>query len=184
MTTLTQTLTLQQFAELPERDGREEFDRGEVIFMPPAKSLHAKTIRRIRRLLESLPGLSGYAVLVQDGFLLTRESGGIVRIPDLAVVPVETIIRTPDDEWFSGAPYLAVEVASPSNTAPDLEEKIAQYLEYGGHAVWVVYPKARRVYVYGRQERRMVVSVVEADGPLRFGGETIAAADFFVSDDV
>jgi len=25
---------------------------------------------------------------------------------------------------------------------------------------------------------------VEADGPLRFGGETIAAADFFVSDDV
>jgi Uma2 family endonuclease len=56
-----------------------------------------------------------------------------------------------------GAPVLAVEVVSPSNTAKDMQLKVKQYLEAGAFEVWLVYPDTRTVYVYtaGRRDPKV-----------------------------
>lgn len=50
---------------------------------------------------------------------------------------------TPDAGYFRGAPDIAIEVVSPSNTAADIQEKVLDYLEARTALVWVVYPRTR-----------------------------------------
>lgn len=44
-------------------------------------------------------------------------------------------------------PNLAVEVISPSETAFDVDTKIAAYLEAGVQEVWTIYPHNHRVHI-------------------------------------
>jgi Uma2 family endonuclease len=52
------------------------------------------------------------------------------------------------DQHIEGAPDLAVEVVSPSDSAEDLRTKVRQYLAAGGHTVWIVYARSRIVEVF------------------------------------
>ncbi len=54
--------------------------------------------------------------------------------------------------YFEGAPRLAIEVISESNTAKSVDRKIARYFEYGNEEVWVFYSKTRRTWVYRRND--------------------------------
>jgi Uma2 family endonuclease len=66
-----------------------------------------------------------------------------------------------------GAPDLAIEVASPGDTPPDLLRRVSQYLKAGSRVVWVVYPTAREVHVF------------EASGAVRVlrSGESLEAPE-------
>jgi Uma2 family endonuclease len=55
---------------------------------------------------------------------------------------------TPGDGYFVGAPELAVEVVSPSETARDLNRKIDALLAGGSLAVWVIYRDEQEVRVF------------------------------------
>ena len=46
------------------------------------------------------------------------------------------------------APDLAVEVVSPDDLAPELDEKLGDYQKAGVRLVWVIYPESRTVSVY------------------------------------
>jgi Uma2 family endonuclease len=48
-------------------------------------------------------------------------------------------LRQVEGYWPS-APDLAVEVIRPSDTYTSVEEKVAEYLQAGAKAVWVVHP--------------------------------------------
>jgi len=45
-------------------------------------------------------------------------------------------------------PDLAIEIASPGNTAREIERKIGAYLSSGVRQVWIVYPGKRQVIVH------------------------------------
>jgi Uma2 family endonuclease len=72
-----------------------------------------------------------------------------VRAPDIAFVSTGRLPggRLPQD-FIRGAPDLAVEVLSPSDTGADVQRKLRDYLEGGGRLVWVIAPQARTVTVY------------------------------------
>jgi Uma2 family endonuclease len=55
----------------------------------------------------------------------------------------------PPDELPQGAPDLAVEVVSPSNTPREIEQRISDYFAAGCKRVWVSYPEHREVYIHG-----------------------------------
>lgn len=42
--------------------------------------------------------------------------------------------------YFAGAPDLAVEVLSPNDRFPIVEQKVWQYLDAGARVVWVIHP--------------------------------------------
>lgn len=77
-----------------------------------------------------------------------------VRAPDAAFVRAD---RVPPDGlppgFWPGAPDLAVEVVSASNTFAEMLEKSQQYLDAGTRLVWLVEPVPRRVTVFQLGER-------------------------------
>ena len=142
-------LTLEQFLRLPEDGMQHELNRGELVSMPPPSLQHARIANRIAQALaDYVKGKRMGEVLVEAGYSLRGGELPIVRQPDVSFVSALRIRRADQEGWIEGAPELAVEVVSPANTAQDLEDKIEQYLTFGAKAVWVIYPKQRRVRVY------------------------------------
>lgn len=82
---------------------------------------------------------------------------------------------------WPGAPDLAVEVASPSDSFSDVEEKALGWLAAGSQIVWVVDPKRRTVTVYrGKDDIRVLGSDGEMDADALLPGRTVSVADLFL----
>jgi Uma2 family endonuclease len=65
--------------------------------------------------------------------------------PDVSFVRLAQIERGDPNEYYEGAPALAVEVASESNTAAQPDLKMELYFAHGTGEVWMVFPKTNRV---------------------------------------
>ena len=80
--------------------------------------------------------------------------------------------RLPEDRPPQGhcrlAPDLVIEAVSPHDTAYEIEENIAQWLEAGVRLVWVLYPDTHRV-----QAHRLDGSVTKLQPEEPFGGEVV-----------
>jgi len=87
---------------------------------------------------------------VYDGQTGYRLSLDLCLAPDLSFVSNERlkIIRPFKEKMFRGAPDLAVEVLSPSDSITKTEEKITHYLTHGTRLGWVVDVRHRSVKVY------------------------------------
>jgi Uma2 family endonuclease len=105
----------------------------------------------------------------ETGFLLEQDPD-TVRAPDVAFVRRERIQKagTVEGYWI-GAPDLAVEVLSPSDTVRRIEGKVAEWLESGSRLVWVVSPKMHTVTVY----RSLTEIVVLTEKDTLDGGDVV-----------
>jgi Uma2 family endonuclease len=65
--------------------------------------------------------------------------------PDVSFLRTSQLRRTRPGGYFEGAPALAIEVASDSNTAAQLDLKMELYFAHGAEEVWIVFPQTRRV---------------------------------------
>jgi len=67
---------------------------------------------------------------------------GRFRIPDVLVVrqPV------PDEQVFTTAPYLCIEVMSPEDTMSSLQDRVDDYIQLGVVNVWVIDPWRGRAW--------------------------------------
>ncbi len=147
-TVLSPPLTLEEFARLPEDGARHEMNAGELLTLPPPKSLHSRVALTILEALQQhLRQHGALRVIPEAGYVLSRDRLTI-RQPDVSILSRERIRTTDPDNYFEGAPELAVEVISPSESAEDLEIKTRQYLQNGGRQVWIVYPRTQSVHVF------------------------------------
>ncbi|MCP5120594.1 MAG: Uma2 family endonuclease [bacterium] len=94
------------------------------------------------------------------------------RVPDVCVY----IGEEPDEQIFTGPPFLVVEILSKDDRASEVQEKIEDYLAFGVPYIWVIDPRTRRGYVHtieGSREAR--------GGVLRTGQPAVEArlADLF-----
>jgi Uma2 family endonuclease len=76
-----------------------------------------------------------------------RMRSGRVRLPDVAFVSKERLPKTRSAIPSLG-PDLAVEILSESNTASEMEKKLAEYFPSGTRLVWIVDPGPRMVAIY------------------------------------
>jgi Uma2 family endonuclease len=82
------------------------------------------------------------------GFLLPGARQTVVA-PDVSFVRIERIPPDHDfQSFFPGAPDLAVEVVSLSNTPHDVADKVRRYLAAGARLVWVAWPLSQTVVVH------------------------------------
>src|SRR5262249_31698315 len=91
--------------------------------------------RRLRSLLEQPAGESG---IVEIEFAFRALPEHEYRRADVAYVSFERCRKTEPDGYFQGAPDLAIEVLSPSNTATEILDKEKLCLENGCLQFWVV----------------------------------------------
>ncbi len=65
---------------------------------------------------------------------------GRYRVPDVCVVQ----LPEPVEQVFTDAPYLLVEILSPEDSFPRLQERFDDYLRMGVENIWVLDPASRR----------------------------------------
>jgi Uma2 family endonuclease len=157
----TTKLSFEDFQKLPEREGtRYELDEGTLLMEPSPTFFHNRVRDRIaRRLSDFVEGRDLGEVTVELDFRLGRD---IVRNPDVALVTTDHLRRIDiNSSPVDGAPILAVEVISPSNTAQDTAKKVRQYLSSGSRSVWLVYPSLKLVEIHSAEGTKTVESPAE-----------------------
>lgn len=132
-------LSEEEFLDLLDSPGKQELLDGELVALPPAKYSHNELTKRIYALL--LTVLDQSQVWSENGYRLSR---GCWVQPDVSVTWPDQRI---EDDWYQGAPMIAIEVASRGNTPDQLEKKRLLYLEAGAAEVWLIYPKTRSMLV-------------------------------------
>lgn len=113
-------------------DGTFETNRyGQVIHMPPPSFLHARVQSQISVLLSRLMDGGGTAtecpVSTSDG----------VKGVDVIWLSDEQLKSVGSSSCVPFAPDICVEIKSPSNSWPELEEKRSLYFEAGAKEVWI-----------------------------------------------
>ena len=146
------TMTSDELFRLPRGRGyRYELVKGELRQMTPAGFDHGVVIMNLAIPLGQHVKSRDLGVVcgAETGFKLERDPD-TVRAPDIAFVRRDRLPASgrPTGFW-EGAPDLAVEVLSPSDTALEVEEKVRSWLAAGASAVWVVNPKNRTVTIHG-----------------------------------
>jgi Uma2 family endonuclease len=144
----TTLLTFEEFEQMPERDEpvKEELLDGELIQMPPPFIDHMEIAHWLHDLLKAtLSGPNRPAALgrvyIETGYKIGSNTW---LTPDVSV----NHAQQPRDKYLEGAPALAVEIISESNTAERMDRKVKKYLANFGIEVWVVYPKTQCVWVF------------------------------------
>lgn len=109
---------------------------------------------------------TGTAYDSSTGFNLPN---GATRSPDASWVHKSRLAAlTPRqrERFMPICPDFVAELYSPSDTLTQLQAKMNEYIENGALLGWLLYPPARRVYVY-RPDREVEV----LDGPTQMSGE-------------
>jgi Uma2 family endonuclease len=144
----TTPISWESFEKLPDGDGmHRELIEGELQILPPPKSGHSRVAANAAEALRPLREHLGGRVLLEAGFPLTEDRRTWIQ-PDVSYVAKKRVQETPDSGYFLGAPELAIEVFSPSESAADLHRKVELLLKAGALAVWVLYPEQREVRVF------------------------------------
>jgi Uma2 family endonuclease len=119
--------------------GRWEVLAGAVNVMPPAGGDHGTVSLRVARLIdEYVERAGGRGFGAETGFVL-EEHPLTMRAPDAAYVSEDHAAAIGASPGFwPGAPDLAVEVVSPTDTYREVHEKALHWLEHATAVVLVV----------------------------------------------
>src|SRR6266404_330076 len=123
MATTTNLLSWEAFERLPDDGMHHEVIDGELIALPPPMFGHTKIAKRIYHALLALEEHGIGKVYGEAGFKLSEEPATWVQ-PDVSFITAQRDHAAQYAAYFTAAPELAIEVASPSESAPDLERKI------------------------------------------------------------
>jgi Uma2 family endonuclease len=162
MSTTTQThlTTAEELAKLNDWSHRFELIKGELLTMSPAGEEHGAVTIRLSALLYYHVTTNNLGVLraAETGFKL-ESNPDTVLAPDISFIARDRA-GAPVPGFRLGAPDLAVEVISPSETKREVDRKTALWLELGAKSVWNVNPRKR------------TVEVIRADGHQKFFDDT------------
>ena len=150
-------ITVGDFDRLEEPDELDyELDEGELVVMTKPRPLHnriaERVFRALDRYLESHP--VGEAFIFEYLFVLSPSTK---RAPDVSFLRAERAKKIDPNADIPGAPDLAVEVLSPTDTVTAMRRKIRQYFSAGAQCVWIVYPETREVEVWLEAARPQAV---------------------------
>jgi Uma2 family endonuclease len=158
MGTTSAPLTFEEFERIPDQPGKQELLRGELIEEPPAKKRHKQIAHRIYDRLAPAVRAAHARGEAQELGEVFHEMG--YKLADHSWVQSDVSITHqghPGDDYFEGAPAIAIEIVSPSNTADQLSTKTRLYFEYCAREVWRVYQKARYAEVHVAGSSREVM---------------------------
>jgi Uma2 family endonuclease len=154
--------SVEEFDRLEESDELSyELDEGELVVTTKPRPLHNRIVLRltvaIEKYLES--HRVGEVFNPENLFVLGPNTK---RAPDVSFIRAERAKQIDPNADIPGAPDLAVEVLSPTDTVAAVRRKIRQYLAAGAQYVWVVYSETREVEVW-REPARAQIELQETD---------------------
>ena len=144
-----QRMSLTQYEQLREDDAyRSELSRGRLVREPRPGALHGRVVGNLFAELRAYVMAHDLgSVEVECGFRLPLDEPTL-RGPDLAFIARDKLLAELPGGFWPFAPDLAIEVASPSNSLSELQQKVLEYFEGGSRMVWVIDPQSRTAMVY------------------------------------
>jgi Uma2 family endonuclease len=150
-------ISVEEFDQLVEEEFRYELDDGELVTITRS----GVAIGRIER--ELLFTLQSYFETRPIGEAL---GGNILFVlgPATKRAPaVSVLLRAVDpDQEIQGAPEIAAEILSPSNTRRAMRRKLDQFFATGCKLAWIIDPKTRTVEVW-ESAAAPAVTLLESD---------------------
>jgi Uma2 family endonuclease len=128
---------------------RSELVNGRMIVRDPGAYEHGKLSLTVGSALLTWVTARGLGDVVgaETGFTL-RRNPDTVRAPDAAFISNARVPHTGVTGFAELAPDLVVEIASPSDRAGEVSEKVADWLNAGVRLVWAVDAERRRAVVH------------------------------------
>jgi len=137
--------TYEDYAALPADGRRYEIVNGVLVMTPAPGTGHQSIVVRLSQYLFVHVELAGLG-RVFPGPVDVELGPKNVYQPDLVVL-LNTHLERVTEKKISGAPDLAVEIASPSTAAYDRLTKYEKYAQAGITEYWIVKPTRRTVEV-------------------------------------
>lgn len=154
MATATTLMTTEELLALPENGTERWLIAGTLRERPMTRRnrFHSFTMTRVAQMLanwlDSQPEPRGQVLTGDAAVRLQRDPDTTVGV-DVAYVAADVLARqTEEATIIDGAPVLAVEILSPSDTVEAINEKIDAYLAAGVPLVWIIDPFRRLVIAY------------------------------------
>lgn len=167
---------------LPEGDSHYELINGEVVDVGNSGMEHGNISAYLCGLIELYARSKKLGVTCDSSTAFSLKSGN-KRSPDISFVSkgrLQGLKRLPKG-FFQGAPDLAVEVISPSNTFEELHQKIVEYFDNGCQLVWVINPDEKSILVYHQpQPDKLLLVSDNLDGEDILPGFTLPISDLFM----
>ena len=175
-------MTAEELLEKPEDGFRYELVKGEARRMTPAGNIHGYTAMKLGSRLEQFVRTNslGRVYAAETGFKLSSNPD-TVRAPDVAFVSQTRLDEAGEvPGYWPGAPDLAVEVLSPSDTHSEVTEKSLSWLGAGCRMVLAVDPSQRAVTVCrSREDIRILTEEDTIDGADVVPGFGLPVAELF-----
>lgn len=137
--TLKARFTSEELEAIQAATGKSyELVRGELYEVMPTSRRHGEAVLQIGRLLLNWNDQSDAGKVMGDSGYILERGPDTVRGPDISFVTKERL-KPEDERGFPDmAPDLAVEVRSPNETWPELEQKAREYFAAGCRMVWFI----------------------------------------------
>jgi Uma2 family endonuclease len=137
--------TVQDLLNLPDDDNRYELIGGVIVRMPPPQEEHGIIGTKV------ILALAPYCLAHGLSEKIATEVGYQLWGNNTVLAPDVSIIRSPrasSETYSSVAPLLAVEIASPSQGRPFLNDKARAFIAAGTQMVWILWPDTKTVDIY------------------------------------
>lgn len=181
MSSIATQLTAEELFQLPEDGQRYELVKGELRTMAPAGGMHGVIAVRITLSLGNHVQANGLGAVfaAETGFRIATNPD-TVRAPDVAFVSRTRIeqIGLPKGYW-PGAPDLAIEVVSPSDSYEAVEEKVLDWLNAGTQMVIVLNPAKRTASVHRGAQAQLLTEQDTLSGADVVPGWSVLVKDLF-----
>lgn len=182
---LTNSVSDSELAALSAKnpDLRLETDAvGKLIIMPPTGSLtgekNADLIYQIQAW--NRRDKLGKVFDSSTGFKL---SNGAVRSPDVSWIAIARWNSLSDKQKRSFAPIapdFVIELMSPTDNLPEIQQKMNQYLDCGVRLGWLINPDAKQVAIYrSGQEPETITNPTSLSGEFVLPNLTVDVSEIF-----
>jgi Uma2 family endonuclease len=171
-------MTAEDLLAMPDDGMLHELVEGELRTMSPAGFVHGDVAGFIHIHLGRfvIDRRLGRMPISETGYML-RRNPDTVRCPDVSFVRKERI--RDERGLFNGAPDVAVEVVSPSDTVDEIQEKVLDYLAAGSVVVIVVNPRTRVVTIHTAGGTRQVPPDGSIEAPEILPGWSLPLSELF-----
>lgn len=168
---------------LPEDGFMHEVVNGELIMSPKNNFQHENICTRLLTALREFNRLHRLGAVrgSSAGFWMNNRN---CRAPDISFIPksrFDALGFSPNSRsFFPGAPDLAIEILSPSNSRREMDERLRDFFASGTQLVWIINPDTESVEVcHSLTKRALIGPGGFLDGEKLLPGFRFPIADLF-----
>ena len=182
MATVTELMTVEKYAQLPDPGQPNELVRGKLVFMNQPYPRHGEICVNVSSILRAFVKANRLGRIIgNDSGVVTERDPDTVRGPDVAYYSYERVPRGQlPTSYLEVVPELVFEVVSVSDRWSDILTKVAEFLNAGVSQVCVLDPTLETAQVFTQDKPARTFSAEqELTFPDLLAGFSVRVAEFF-----